>query len=156
MWPVIRSPLRDSVGANAAQQVRHRFRIAQRAKKSLDSRAAKTRKEVLQVHPQDHAPPNMWSRKCFDRAPLQEPMDSGMRRNLLQNPAQNPSLQFLQPWLRNFNQPYAARRLRQNTIVIVPQSLAPAAQPLRSANQSSSSGVISSQAAKSPADSIVG
>lgn len=115
---------RGSVGANTAEQVGDGLGIAKSAKNRLNPRAPEGRKEISQIHPQDNLLTHVRRDECFDRAPLDEPVHCGMRRNLRKNPCENLSLQVLQPRFWRLNQPNGAKPFGQNAVMIVSQARA--------------------------------
>jgi len=90
------------VGANASQQIGHRFRIAQQAENSLNSNAADGRKEILQIHLQDDALTEMWRGESFHGAAWDEAVRGGMRRNLVENSREYLPLQLFKPRFGRF------------------------------------------------------
>jgi hypothetical protein len=116
---VPRRPRRD----DTAQQIRHRLRVAQRAKQALHPRPADAGKEVPQVHPQHRRLAHMGLRERPDATPVDESMHRPVRRNAIQNPAQNLPLQRLHPLLGRLDQPQAAARLGEDPIVVMKQPI---------------------------------
>ena len=118
--PFVPHVARSGIGANPAEQIGHRFGIAHGAKKALNPGAGDRGKEIPQVHAQDHALAHVGGDERPDGPPFEEPMRCGMRRDLVKNPGQNLSLQFLEPRLGRFYQSKIAGSLRQDLVVIVP------------------------------------
>ncbi len=112
---------RDGVGGDTAEQIGHRFRVAQGAKYRLNPRTADGRKEVLEVHSQHHALPHVGSGERLHGAPLDESMGRGMWRNLVQNARQNVLLDPFQTRFWRFDQSNGAAAFVERAIVVVSQ-----------------------------------
>jgi hypothetical protein len=57
----------SGIGADAAQEIGERFRVARGAKEALNAGSGKGGKEILQVHLQDDPPAHVGRRETLDR-----------------------------------------------------------------------------------------
>ena len=102
---------RHGIGADASQQIGHRFGVTQHSENSLNARASDGGKEILQVHLQDDALAHVRRQEGLDRPAFDEPVGGGMRRDLVDYLREYLPLQLFQPRLGRFNQSNRARIL---------------------------------------------